>query len=80
MKICDSITGQEHLEIRIDKKFVNIEPIGTDQVITDELKELLVKHGKVTLKDLFQYFGFITTLSMKSAKIIMKILDRRINQ
>lgn len=72
MIIRDSITGEDHLEIRIDGNYVHIEQVGTDQIITDDLIKLMANHKQVTLKDLFQYFGFITSLSRKDADAIAR--------
>lgn len=79
MKIYDSVTGQEHLEIYADEKCVHIEPLGNKEwVITDDLKKLIEQHEEVTLKDLFQYFGFLTTLSREDAKKIMEEIKNEI--
>lgn len=77
MKILDSVTGMEHMNVYVyEKKYVHLEPVGTDDwVITDDLKQLLDSYENVTIKDLFKYFGFITTISMDDAKKLIKQIE-----
>jgi hypothetical protein len=79
MKIHDSVTGKEHLDIRVGKKFVHIEPVGTDEWdITEDLRKLVAEHEQITLKDLFQYFGFITSVIHEDAFEILEELNNAI--